>query len=50
LLLYSSKPSLGIFQLAGYLYFINSAPSSFLALLLGNEEVEEKEAPTSTRR
>jgi hypothetical protein len=27
LLLYSSKPSLGVFQLAGHLYFINSAPS-----------------------
>jgi hypothetical protein len=46
LLLYSSKPSLGVFQLAGHLisYTIDLAPSSFLAPLPG---IEEEEAPTS---
>jgi hypothetical protein len=48
LLLSSSKPSLGVFQLAGHFYFINLAPSSFLVPLPGNKE--EEEAPTSTKR
>jgi hypothetical protein len=49
LLLYSSKPSLGVFQLAGHLisYTIDLAPSSFLAPLPG---IEEEEAPISNTR
>jgi hypothetical protein len=37
LLLYSSKPSLGVFQLAGHLisYTIDSAPSSFSGAVAG---------------
>jgi hypothetical protein len=50
LLLYSSHLALGVFQLAGHFYFINSAHQVFLAPLPGNEEVEEEESPTSTRR
>jgi hypothetical protein len=53
LLLYSSKPSLGVYQLAGHLLQANkfsgtiiTAPTtSFLAPLPG---IEEEEAPTST--
>jgi hypothetical protein len=49
LLLYSSKPSLGVFQLAGHLLhifhtIITAPPTSFLALLLG------KKWKTSARR
>jgi hypothetical protein len=51
LLLYSSKPSLGVFQLAGHLisYTIDLAPSSFSGAVAGDNE-EEEEAPTSTKR
>jgi hypothetical protein len=42
LLLYSSKLSLGVFQLAGHLYFINSAPSSFLAPSPGTTKIKKK--------
>jgi hypothetical protein len=39
LLLYSSKPSLGVFQLAGHLisYTIDLAPSSFSGAVAGEE-------------
>jgi hypothetical protein len=52
LLLYSSKPSLGVFQLAGHVLhifhtIITVPPTSFLAPLLG---IEEEEAPTSNTR